>query len=143
MPSVLLNPAPGPETPVRHYTGWIVVGTIVLLVLTIGLAAVTFSVVGTITAATGRNHPAAPDRVLDGVTVHDTGQGWTFELESTQDCPAAKVVVGFSDTPTGESLDVLTDTAALQAGVPFRYTPESGASTHPYARIDEIVCHAM
>ncbi|WP_313539653.1 hypothetical protein [Leifsonia aquatica] len=102
---------------------------------------------GDLAGAFGPRHAASSTEgaveVLDGVTVRYSGEGWTFLLDSPQDCPAAKVVVGFADTPGGESVDVLTDTAPLQAGVTYTYAPADQASTHPYAHIDEIVCHAM
>jgi len=81
--------------------------------------------------------------VLDGVTVRYSGSGWTFFLTSTQDCPAAKVVVGFGDTPDGEPIDQFTDSVPLTSGTRTTYTVPDSTSRHPYAVVDEIVCHAM
>lgn len=86
---------------------------------------------------------ASPDDpgayAIDGVTIQP-GEGWTFILTSQRDCPGAEVIVGFADTVDGESVDQLTETVTLQAGVPYAYTVPDTASAHEYAGIDDIEC---
>ncbi|UAJ79873.1 hypothetical protein IT072_01990 [Leifsonia sp. ZF2019] len=133
------------QTAARDPVGWIVGGALALVVLTIALlvAVVPFVSAGFDGFRPHHTASSTAEQVLDGVTVRYSGEGWTFVLDSPQDCPAAKVVVGFADRAGGESIDVLTDTAPLVAGIPYRYAPAPGSSEHPFAHIDEIVCHAM
>ncbi|MFF2050495.1 hypothetical protein ACFVU2_02740 [Leifsonia sp. NPDC058194] len=134
--------------PAGAVVGIVLGGVAVLGVLVVAITAIAGFAAGGLSGALAPQHSASTDAgsagdVLDGVTVRYSGEGWTFFLDSPQDCPAAKIVVGFSDTPGGESEDLLTDTAPLEAGVTYTYAPIDTASTHPYAHIDEIVCHAM
>ncbi|MGJ4845265.1 hypothetical protein [Leifsonia sp. Le1] len=138
--------------PSRPRTGaivaWSLGGVLGVMALLAVVAVVTTSVFGL-----GPGGAAAPQRsgepaplnssAYDGVSVQYAGDGWSFILTSPRDCPAAKVVVGFADAPGQDTIDQLTDTAPLQAGVPYTYTAPDGASVHQYAHIDEIVCHAM
>jgi hypothetical protein len=89
------------------------------------------------------SHASHGSEVLDGVSVRYSGSGWTFILTSNQDCPAAKVVVGFGDTPDGDPIDQFTDSVPLTSGTRTTYTVPDSTSRHPYAVVDEIVCHAM
>ncbi|GAB3582216.1 hypothetical protein GCM10027406_24670 [Leifsonia lichenia] len=125
--------------------GWAVGGAAGLVILIVIVALVATSVFRVVESETTDRAAGVPgqSQVFDDVTVQYSGTGWTFILTSPRDCPAAKVVVGFSDTRDGDVIDQLTDTAPLQAGVPYTYTAEDNASTHPYAQIVEIVCHAM
>lgn len=127
---------------------WSVGGVLGLMALLAVVAVVTASVFGLAPdGAAAPQHSGEPaphsSSAYDGVSVQYAGDGWSFILTSPRDCPAAKVVVGFADAPGQDTIDQLTDTAPLQAGIPYTYTAPDGASVHQYAHIDEIVCHAM
>jgi hypothetical protein len=108
---------------------------------------------GSVTAAPQHDSAAAPpgspspsdpsadgqSYVIDGVTIQPE-DGWTFLLTSGRDCPGAEVIVGFADTIDGDTIDQLTETVTLQAGVPYTYTVPDTASTHEYAGIDDLQC---
>lgn len=130
-------------------------GTAVLLVI---LLVAVFALVGSshpgsVTAAPQHDSAAAPpgspspsdpsadgqSYVIDGVTIQPE-DGWTFVLTSGRDCPGAEVIVGFADTIDGDTIDQLTETVTLQAGVPYTYTVPDTASTHEYAGIDDLQC---
>jgi hypothetical protein len=85
--------------------------------------------------------PSGADQsyVIDGVTIQPE-DGWTFVLTSQRDCPGAEVIVGFSDSVDGDTIDEHTDTVSLKAGVPYTYTVPDTASTHDYAGIDDLQC---
>ena len=142
---------PPPSPPARRVSTGAIVGWSVGLIafVTAGFLIVVLGIVFSPASATSWSDHAASasaashSHVLDGVTVKYSGSGWTFILTSKQDCPAAKVVVGFGDTANGDSIDEFTDSVPLQAGVAYTYRIPDSTSRHPFAKVDEIVCHAM
>lgn len=91
------------------------------------------------TEGAGSDGSAADDYDIDGARVHYV-DGWTFELTPTLSCAGATITASFSDSPDGETMDVWSTTADLQAGVPYELTIPDDASEFDYVGIDSIDC---
>ncbi|WP_285114672.1 hypothetical protein [Leifsonia sp. fls2-241-R2A-40a] len=87
----------------------------------------------------GSDGSTADDYDIDGARVHYV-DGWTFELTPTLSCAGATITASFSDSPDGETMDVWSTTADLQAGVPYELTIPDDASEFDYVGIDSIDC---